>query len=201
MTRTRCRPRLRGLQVLAARYRAGLFVLLLAVPVAAAAVARGPSSEPGLTTLVGLPLLGDGRLPAWMVLALYSGVVTAPLLAWNVPAVETSAPDFSRRSLHFPHALALGLALVTLTAMWSLPTWASAIFWVATSMAAAHVGALVLGQRAWVVLLLVTLLVLSLCLQGRLAVHRTPAEATCAAAILTLLAGVTAVLQRRRRRA
>jgi hypothetical protein len=187
-----------ALRLLAVRYRAGLFLALVAVPMAAAALTLGPSSELGLTTMVGLPLFGDGSIPKWVVVTFYTALVTSPLLTSHHPAFEVGAPAFAGRSFLFPHGLAFGIGLATLVAFWSLPTGASTVFWVASSMATANLGALLLGQHSWVGLMVVAVVVLNLLLQQRVEVERTLPEA--AVAVIAWVGLLLAAIGSRRRR-
>jgi hypothetical protein len=173
-------PRSSAVRLLSVRYRAVLFLALVAVPMATTALLRGPSSELGLTTMVGLPLFGDGQIPTWVALTFYTALVTSPLLTSRHPAFEVGAPGFASRSFLFPHTLAAGIGLAMLVALWALPMWASAVFWVASSMATANLGALLLGQHSWVGLMMVGVVVLSLLLQHRLDVGRSGTQAAIA---------------------
>ena len=122
-----------------------------------------------MTTGIGFPLYGNGTVPIWVLLCMYVATITGPLLSWSHADIEVGAlARFVRVSLHVPHVLALSLALITLLAVSSGPSGADALFWVASSMAAANLWALLARQQAWAGVLLSAVVVLSMLLQDRL---------------------------------
>ena len=131
------------------RYQAALFLFLALAPLAVAALLLGGSSSTNLTTGIGFPLLGDGKIPTWLLPCIYIAVITGPLLSWSHADIEVGAGRFERLSFPAPHLLASGLAVVTLFAVSSGPTRADALFWVAASMAIANLSA-ILVQTACV---------------------------------------------------
>ena len=86
---------------------------------------------------------------------------------------------------------------MTLLAVSSGPSRAAALFWVASSMAAANLWALLARQQAWAGVLLSTVVVLSMILQDRLTVWRSPEEAGVATLAWTSLALANVHRQRR----
>jgi hypothetical protein len=182
-------PRDRGrLRLSLARYQGVLFLALVAAPLALAALVLGRSSDTDMTTGIGLPLYGNGRVPIWVLLCMYVATITGPLLSWSHADIEVSSSRFAGVSLHVPHVLALSLALITLLAVSSGPSSADALFWVASSMAAANLWALLARQLAWAGVLLSEVVVLSMLLQDRLTVWRGPVEAGSATLVWICLA-------------
>ena len=177
------------------RYQAALFLVLALAPLAVAALVLGGSSSTNLTTGIGFPLLGDGKIPTWLLPCIYIAVITGPLLSWSHADIEVGAVRFERLSLPAPHLLASGLAMVTLFAVSSGPTRADALFWVAASMAIANLSAILVRRLAWAAVLLSTFVVLSLLLQGRLDVWRDPVEAGAATLVWVVLALVNILRQ------
>lgn len=178
------------------RYQAALFLFLAVAPLAVAGPLLARSSSANLTTGIGFPLLGDGRIPTWLLPCVYIATITGPLLSWSHDDIEVGAGRFERLSFLAPHLLASGLAVVTLLAVSSGPTRTGALFWVAASMAIANLSAVLVRQRAWAAVLLSTFVVLSLLLQGRLDIWRDPVEAGAATLVWAVLALVNILRQR-----
>jgi hypothetical protein len=184
------------LRLVLIRYQAALFFFLAIAPLAVAAPLLGRSSSTNLTTGIGFPLLGDGKIPTWLLPCIYIATITGPLLSWRHGDIEVGAGRFERWSFPAPHLLASGLAVVTLFAVSSGPTRADALFWVAASMAIANLSATLVRQHAWAAVLLITFVVLSLLLQGRLDVWRDSVEAAAATLVWVALAMANILRQR-----
>jgi hypothetical protein len=179
------------------RHRGGLFVTLVAAPLALSALTNGSSDWPNMATWVGLPLYGDGTIPMWLVVSLYVPVITGPLLSWSYAGFEVGASRFQRTSFCLPHLLSSCAVLMTLVATSSGQSPAAAVFWITSSMAAANLWALVLRRQAWLGMVLSALLVLSLILQGRVSIWHGSREAWSATVAWTVLAVVNVARQRR----
>ena len=88
------------------RYQAALFLFLAVAPLAVAAPLLGRSGSTSLTTGIGFPLLGDGKIPTWLLACIYVATITGPLLSWSHADIEAGAGRFERLSFPAPHLLA-----------------------------------------------------------------------------------------------